>query len=196
MFALETWGIRPDEVELLNMQPPQIAAAWERGDIDAAFVWDPALARIKKTGTVMITSGELSAKGKVTFDGVAVMRDFAAANKDFLAKFVRITDDANAAYRDNKAAWTADSPQAKTVAQLFGGDAADVPPSLELYGFLPADVQASSKWFGGGADSAVAKTLKATAEFLKAQGKIDAVLPDYAKYVTAEYVEAAMKLGK
>jgi taurine transport system substrate-binding protein len=57
-------------------------------------------------------------------------------------------------------------------------------------------VQASGKWLGGGADSAVAKTLKATAEFLKAQGKIDAVLPDYAKYVTAEYVEAAMKLGK
>jgi taurine transport system substrate-binding protein len=30
MFALETWGIKPTEVKLLNMQPNQIAAAWER----------------------------------------------------------------------------------------------------------------------------------------------------------------------
>jgi taurine transport system substrate-binding protein len=46
LFALEHNGVDPDEVEILNLQPPQIAAAWERGDIDAAFVWDPALGRI------------------------------------------------------------------------------------------------------------------------------------------------------
>ena len=72
MFALEQWGIKPSEVQMLNMQPNQIAAAWERGDIDAAFVWDPALARIKQSGKVLITSGELSKKGKATFDGIAV----------------------------------------------------------------------------------------------------------------------------
>lgn len=48
--------------------------------------------------------------------------------------------------------------------------------------------QASSKFLGGETVKAVA----ATSEFLKEQGKIDAVLPDYSKYVTAKYVEAAL----
>ena len=46
LFALEQFGIAPSDVQILNMQPDAIAAAWERGDIDAAFVWDPALGRI------------------------------------------------------------------------------------------------------------------------------------------------------
>jgi hypothetical protein len=72
LFALEHFGVDPKDVEILNLQPPQIAAAWERGDIDAAFVWDPALGQIKKSGEVVITSGELSALGKPTFDGLIV----------------------------------------------------------------------------------------------------------------------------
>lgn len=196
MFALEVFGLKQTDVQLLNMQPPQAAAAWERGDIDAAFVWDPALARMKKNGDVVVTSGELSARGKATFDGVAVSRAFADANKDFMAKFVRITADADEAYRQNKATWTAESAEAKAIVDLVGGEAADVPDSLALYGFVPPETQASKAWLGGGAESTAVKTLQATAEFLKEQGRIDAVLPDYAKFVTAEYVEAAMKLKK
>jgi taurine transport system substrate-binding protein len=196
MFALELWGLAPDAVELLNMQPPQIAAAWERGDIDAAFVWDPALARIKRSGTVMITSGELSAKGKATFDGIAVAREFAETEKEFLTKFVRVIEDANEAYRKDPAVWTPDSPQVKAVAKLFGGEPADVPPSLALYRYPTLEEQASSAWLGGGADGAAAKTLKATAEFLKGQGKVSTVLPDYSRFVAVEFVERAVTLAR
>jgi taurine transport system substrate-binding protein len=178
------------------MTPPQAAAAWERGDIDAAFVWDPALARMKKNGDVVITSGELSARGKATFDGVAVSREFANANKEFMAKFVRVTADADAAYRENKAAWTADSPQVKAVVDLFGGEPADIPDSLSLYGYVPLEAQASKSWLGGGAEGTAVRTLQATAEFLKEQGRIDALMPDYGQFVTAEHVEAAIKLGR
>src|SRR5437773_2043652 len=60
MFALEQWGIKPGDVQILNMQPKQIAAAWEHSDIDAAYDWDPAHARLKQTGTELGTSGQLS----------------------------------------------------------------------------------------------------------------------------------------
>jgi taurine transport system substrate-binding protein len=40
LFALEQFGLDPKDVKILNLQPNAIAAAWERGDIDAAFVWD------------------------------------------------------------------------------------------------------------------------------------------------------------
>ena len=194
LFALETWGIQPTELKILNMQPNQIAAAWERGDIDAAFVWDPALARIKKSGKVMITSGELSAKGKATFDGLVVMREFADANPEFMAKFVRVIADANAAYVKERDKLTAASPIAQANASLLGGEPAQVVAGLALYAYPSAEEQASARWLGGGAEGGAAKALKATAEFLKAQGKVDEVLPDYAQFVTPAFAEAAAKL--
>jgi taurine transport system substrate-binding protein len=110
MVALQMWGIDPASVQILNMQPNQIAAAWDRGDIDAGFVWGPALARIKETGKLFITSGELGKKtGKPTFDGLAVDRKWGEANADFMAKFVKVAADADAAYTNNPKAWTPNS---------------------------------------------------------------------------------------
>lgn len=195
MFALELWGLTPQDVTLLNMQPNQIVAAWERGDIDGAFVWDPALGRIKKNGKVMVTSGELSAKGKATFDGMVVSSAFAKDNPEFMAKFVKVMADADAAYRDNKAKWTPDSPEVKAIVSLVGGEPADVPGVLELYGFPTLAEQASPRWLGGGADGGVARALKFTSEFLKEQGRVDALQPDYSEFVTPAFAEAAQKLG-
>ena len=175
------------------MQPNQIAAAWQRGDIDAAFVWDPALARIKQTGKVLITSGELSKKGKATFDGIAANRAWAEANADFMAKLVKVIADADASYRTNPAAWGADSVAAKTVASKIGGEPKDIADALKLYAYPSAEQQASGTWLGG-KDGGAAKALKATADFLADQKRIDAAAPDYNRFVTAKYVEAALKL--
>jgi taurine transport system substrate-binding protein len=194
LFALEQFGINPTQVELLNMPPTSIVAAWDKGNIDAAFVWDPALGRIKKTGKVLITSGVLSNWGKATFDGMVVMREFAEANPDFMAKFVKTIADADAAYRDNKDAWTPDSAEVKAIVGLVGGEPADVPGVLALYGFPTMEEQASDRWLGGGAEGGAAKALFYTSEFLKAEGKIDELLPDYGAVVTPAYVEAAMKM--
>ena len=178
----------------MNMQPNQIAAAWERGDIDAAFVWDPALGRIKQKGKVLITSGELSKKGKATFDGMAVERKWGEANQEFMAKFVKALADADAAYRANPAAWDANSPQAKAIAAKIGGESKDIAQAIKLYAYPAAEQQASPAWLGGGKDGGAAKALKHTADFLKDQKRIDTVAPDYSAYVTSKYVEAALKL--
>ena len=91
MVALEQAKINPADVQILNMRPPEVRAAWQRGDIDATFIWDPVLAEAKKDGTVILTSGKISADtGKATFDGYVVNRDWAKANKDFMVKFVKV----------------------------------------------------------------------------------------------------------
>jgi taurine transport system substrate-binding protein len=197
LVALDMWGIDPNSVTLLNMQPNQIAAAWERGDIDAGFVWDPALGRIKQTGKVMITSGEITERtGKATFDGMVVRREFAEANPEFMAKFVDIMDRANEEYRSNPGAWTPDSEMVQAIVGLVGGNPEDVPAVLSLYGFPDLEEQASPNWLGGGKDGVAAKALAATAQFLLEQGKLDAVKPDYSVYVTPRYVEMALEMRK
>lgn len=197
LVALDMWGIDPNSVTLLNMQPNQIAAAWERGDIDAAFVWDPALGRIKQNGKVMITSGEITEKtGKATFDGMVVRREFAEANPEFMAKFVDIMDRANEEYRSNPEAWTPESEMVQAIVSLVGGNPEDVPAVLSLYRFPNLEDQASPKWLGGGKDGVAAKALAATSQFLLEQGKLDAVKPDYSVYVTPRYVEMALELRR
>ncbi len=189
MFALQDAGVSPKDVKVLNMRPPEIAAAWERGDIDATFIWDPVLTKIKANGTVLTSAGEISKKGKATFDGIVVDRAWAAANKPFMVTLVRMIAAKDAEYKAKKASWTIDSPDVKAVAKISGSDLADVPPSLASYGFPTLQDQASATWLGGGA----AKALAATAEFLKEQNRVQAVAPDYGKFVTGEYVDAAMK---
>ncbi|HEX7910265.1 MAG TPA: taurine ABC transporter substrate-binding protein [Paraburkholderia sp.] len=194
MFALQHWGINPSDVKILNMQPNQLVAAWERGDIDAAYVWDPALAQLKKSGKVLITSGDLSKLGKPTFDGIAVDRKWGEDHKDFMAKLVKAISDADDQYRKNTSQWSASSPQAAAIAKMIGGTPADVPESLSLYAFPTIQEQASSQWLGGGSAGRATFALKDTAMFLKDQKQISAVLPDYSKFVTPAYAEAAMKL--
>ena len=191
LFALEQFGIDSSEVKVLNMQPNAIASAWEGGQIDAAFVWDPALGRIKKTGKVMITSGQLSSWGKATFDGVVVDRAWGQSNKDFMAKFVKIISDADADYRNDPGSWTPSSPKVQAMVKLSGCNADDVPGILALYGFPTLAEQASSAWLGGGDDGGAARALRFTSEFLKAEKKVNTVHQDYSRFVTNEYVRAA-----
>lgn len=194
LFALEEFDIDPSEVEILNMQPNAIASAWEGGQIDAAFVWDPALGRIKKTGKVLITSGQLSSWGKATFDGMIVNRSWGQSNADFMAQFVKTMADADADYRNDPGSWTADSDKVAALVKLAGCNAEDVPGILALYQFPSLAEQASAAWLGGGENGGAARALRFTSEFLKAEKKVQVVHRDYSRFVTDEYVRAAQNL--
>ena len=81
LYAMELAGLKRGDVQILNMRPPEIAAAWGRGDIDATFIWDPVLStRQEERQGALSTSGELCKKGKCTFDGLIVSKKFAAEN--------------------------------------------------------------------------------------------------------------------
>jgi taurine transport system substrate-binding protein len=96
---------------------------------------------------------------------------------------------ADEAYRSKKAQWTADSPQVKAVAKWTKANPADVPAAMALYKFPTAQEQISATWLGGGA----AKAMTNTAVFLKEQGRIQEVKPNYSAFVTDAYVKKAMQ---
>jgi len=192
MVALEQAKVNPADVQILNMRPPEVRAAWQRGDIDATFIWDPVLAEAKKDGTVILTSGKISADtGKATFDGYVVNRDWAKANKDFMVKFVKVLAASDDNYRKNKAKFVKDSAEAKAIAKWSGAKQEDVEASMALYAFPTAQEQAT-KWLGG-KDSIAAKALAATADFQLSQKQIEKKLPDYSISVNPSYVQEAMK---
>lgn len=188
LTALKHWGIAPSDVELLNLRPQEIAAAWERGDIDGAYVWDPVLTQIKSTGgKVLADSSNVAEWGGPTFDAWIVRKDYAEQHPDVVQAFVKVTGEATAAYLANPESWNAGSPEAQAIAKLTGANAADVPALLKGYVFASLADEAGPNFLGG----ATVKAIADTSAFLAEQGKIQAALPDYAPYVNAAFVTAA-----
>ena len=187
MAAMKLEGLTAKEVNVLNLRPPEIAAAWERGDIDAAFIWDPVLSKIKGNGKAIASSGSIGQKGYPTFDGIAVNTKWAAENEAFMVALVKALNKADSEYRANKASWTPDTPQVKAIARVTKADVKDVPAAMALYVFPTAAEQLGPKWLGGGA----AKAMAETAVFLKEQGRIQEIKPDYKVFVTDVYAKKA-----
>lgn len=191
LTALKHWNIDPKSLEILNLRPPEIAAAWQRGDIDGAYVWDPVLSEIKKTSTVLATSSDVAKWGGPTFDAWIVSKKFAEEHPDIVTGFVKVTGDAYADYRAKPEAWSAGSAQAAKIARLTGAKPEEVPNLLQGYYFPSLEEQASSDLL----DGATAKAIAQTSAFLLEQGKIPALLPDYKPYVSARWAQEAAKLS-
>ncbi len=189
----KVWKIDPREVDILNMKPPQIVAAWQRGDIDAAYVWPPALSEILKNGKVISDSEVIGKESVPTFDGIVVDRKFAADNPKFMAAFAKVLADAYADYAKNGANWTADSPEVQGIVKMIGGKPEDVIEALKLLVFPPVEEQASGTWLGGGAEGGAVRAFTESAKFLVEQKQIDTALPDYSGFVNADFATAAAK---
>lgn len=189
LTALKHWGIAPTEVDLLNLRPQEIAAAWERGDLDGAYIWDPVLNAIKGAGGVVLAdSADVAGWGGPTFDAWIVRKDFAAAHPEIVTAFVRVTGAATDAYLADPGAWGPESEQAQAIAELTGAPAADVPALLRGYVFVGLADQTSERFLGG----ATAQAILGTARFLEEQGAARA-LADYGAYVNPAYAAAAQK---
>jgi taurine transport system substrate-binding protein len=189
LFALKHWGIDPSKVNILNLQPPEIAAAFTRGDIDGAYIWDPALATAKKNGKVLIDSSETAKLGGPTFLGWITRNDFAAAHPEVLTAFAKVTFDIFTRYRKDQ--FGVGTPEAKKIADFDGGNPEDIPGQLAGSDYPLAKEQASDALLGKGTADAIA----VTAAFLKDQKKVDAVLPSYWSAVTTKFVKAAADAG-
>lgn len=184
LALIKSQGLTEKDVQVFAIPQPEIVAAYNRGDLDGGFVWDPALTELKKTGKVLVTSKEVADKGAPTFSAWVATGAFAKEHPEFLKSYASVIEKYSNSFTSNKAAWGPDSDNAKQLAKLLGGTPADQAAGILNLSLLPVKVQASDAWLGGGEKSGVAKILKETALFLKEQKKITDVLPSYAAFVT------------
>ncbi|MEB4675180.1 taurine ABC transporter substrate-binding protein [Pseudocitrobacter corydidari] len=183
LAALKHWGIKPGQVQILNLQPPAIIAAWQRGDIDGAYVWAPAVNELEKDGTVLTDSEKVGQWGSPTLDVWVVRKDFAEKHPDVVRAFAKSAIDAQRGYIDNPEAWLKQPDNISKLARLSGVPEADVPGLVKGNTYLTADQQVKEL------NGPVNKAIIDTAEFLKAQGKVPAAATDYSQYVTDRFVK-------
>jgi taurine transport system substrate-binding protein len=185
---LKQEGLTEKDAQVIAMPQPQIVAAWKRGDIDGAFVWDPALSELKKDGKVLVTSGEVSKRGAPVFSALVVTGDFAKQNPEFLTKYVGLLDKYYVDFAKNPDNWGPTSENVKSIAKLQGGTPEENYGWLKTTVVIPIQEQVTEAWLDGG----VARTLKDTAGFLKEQRKITGVKDSYSAFVDATFAKAAL----
>ncbi len=188
MFALEQLGLDAKKVNVIDMSPPDMVAAWTRGDIDGGFVWDPALGKMKADGHVLLSSGLLSQWGKATFDAMVARKGFTDKDPQFMCQWIKMVAAADADYRANPNDYGPGTAKAKAIAKAVSGQPDQVGAVLALYDYPTLEEQVSETWLGGG----VANALKATSEFLKSQGKIDRVLDSYKDASNPRFAKMAL----
>lgn len=164
--ALNEAGMRPSrDVDVINLQPEAMPAAWQGGQIAAAWVWNPTLATLSKTGSVILSSADTADAGRPTFDLGLGDNAFIKDNPEFMTQWAKAQDHAVKMINEDPDA------AAESVAVGLSLDSVDDAKALfDGLTYLPAAEQASPEWLGG----KLGKDLFSTAKFLKSQGEIKA----------------------
>ncbi|WP_338560272.1 taurine ABC transporter substrate-binding protein [Erwinia sp. E_sp_B01_3] len=183
LSALKHWGIRPDQLQIVNLQPPAIIAAWQRGDIDGAYVWAPAVNELEKEGKVLTDSARVGEWGSPTLDVWVVRKDFAQQHPEVVTAFARSALTAQKGYLDNPEQWLKDGNNLSKLSRLSGVPEDQVPGLVKGNTYLTARQQVEQ--LGKPVDQAIIDTAK----FLKAQGKVLQAASDYSDYVTDRFVK-------
>lgn len=167
--AIADAGEDPSDYKIVNTEPEQIAPAWSRGDIDAAWIWDPTLSTlVKDGGKVVLTSEDTAKAGKPTFDLAIADRTFVKDNPKVLAVWAKAQDYAVKQIKDDPA------KAAQSAAVEIGVSAAEAEKQFAGFTFLDAKQQAGADWLGG----KLGKDLFSTATFLLTQDGIAKVAPE------------------
>lgn len=172
LAALAENGLSANDVQLVDLQPQAILAAWERGDIAAAYSWLPTLEQLEKSGKVLITSRQLADKGKPTLDLAAVSNAFAKDNAKVVDVWRQQQARALTEIKNDPAA------AAKAIAAEIALSPADVEQQLKKTVFLTPDQVASPEWLGtDGKPGNLAANLESASQFLADQKQIPAPAP-------------------
>jgi taurine transport system substrate-binding protein len=169
LAALETAGLKTSDVKLIDLQPQAILAAWQRGDIDAAYVWLPTLDELRKTGTQLTSSKVIGTSGKPTLD-LAVVSD------DLITRDPKAIDAWRKAQAEALRLLKSDPDgSVKAVSAELGISTADAEAQLAQGVFLSPEQVTSADWLGtDGSPGKLLSYVTDTAAFLAGQKQIDA----------------------
>lgn len=172
--ALIDAGLDPEEdVEITNISPDKLPAAWKSDRIDAAYVWDPTLQELKDgtggspEGNVLTDSAEQADAGHPTYNVSLADNGWSDENPELLSTWVDLQT------------WLVDNEPEDFVSVNATGSGMDegaAEQQIEGQQFIGREEQPEQL-----AD--VAEALDATAEFLVEQGDIPSAESDYSEFV-------------
>lgn len=185
LSALQSQGLSQKDVRLLNMETAEIVAAWNRGDLDAAYTWEPTLSNIKDQGKILITSEDLANQGLITTNVGLVHQSFVKKHPEAILKFIESLDKA---YQLK----TQDYNQViKDASDYLGIEESLVKTQIEGSKWLSLEELVSDAYLGGDFIDVFYETSK----FWAQEGFIDHELnkEEIRKFVNPSYIQEVIK---
>jgi taurine transport system substrate-binding protein len=187
MVALKLNNLAAQSVDILNLEPGDMPAAWKRKAIDAAFVWEPTLSDLQTDrGEVILSSRQLAERGFPTADLCVVRKAFATRYPSLVVKYLRNLDQAVRLYRSDP------DKAARAVAAQLGISAAAAAEQMASLIMLTGEEQLSGKFVGDmQLTFGLYTLLKETADFLLQAQAITASppWPVFMRAVSATYAQ-------
>ncbi len=189
--ALKNAGIE-DKVQLLDMQTADIVAAWERGDIKAAYTWQPSLGKLLESGgKVIVSSEDMAKQGYITANVKLVRKEFAQKYPELVASLVACLAEGAMIYSEEP------REGANIVAKELQIKSEDALKQMEGAIWLSPTEQLSSEYLGASISIGKFSTImKDTAEFLGQQKFISKVpsQEEFNKFINSSYIERAVQI--
>lgn len=179
---MDHFGVSLDSLQIVDMAPPEGAAALSQKAVDFACGYGGGWARMQEYGDVLLDGEAKQEIGILVFDVTSVPAAYAAENGDELAKFLKVTADANAS-------WAADPSDEKlaVIAEQAGMDMDAAKSAISTMKFPSVDDQLSDAWLGGNA----ASFMKGVGDVFVEAGSIDSALDSYEGTVNTAPLAAA-----
>lgn len=177
------FGVALDSLEVVDMAPPDGAAALAQGAVDMSCGWGGSLRRMLEHGNVLLTGAEKEAIGILVFDVTSVPAGWVAENADTAAKFLAVTAEANAMWADP----ANHAKMLPVIAKDAGMDEDATMATISTFVFPTVADQLTDKWLGGGAQS----FMKGVADVFVNAGSIDGALDSYDNAVNAGPLQTA-----
>lgn len=191
LSALRDAGVKPTDVKLLDLNPGDALAAWLRGDIDAAYVWEPNLHKLLDAGgKILVGSDELAARGYPTWDVAIVTHSFASKYPEHVVKFVKSECAAIDFWLEKP------EESAQIIAKELSLPVADVQRMVAGTRMVPCREQLGEAYLGTTQKKGkFAETLLSTATFLKEQNRLPLVkdIATYQTFLDPGFLERALK---
>ncbi|MCC1491717.1 ABC transporter substrate-binding protein [Cognatishimia sp. F0-27] len=179
---MDHFGIDLASLSIVDMPPPEGANALGQKAVDFACGYGGGLTSMKEYGNVLLTGAEKEELGILVFDVTSAPADFIAENGDVVAKFLKVTADANDAWNSNPT-----DEMLAVIAEQSGMDLDAARSAISTMKFPSIDEQLSERWFGG----AAAPFMKGVADVFVAAGSIDSALDSYDGAINTGPLEAA-----
>lgn len=183
---MDHFGVDLSTLQVVDMAPPEGAAALSQGAVDFACGWGGGLSRMKEYGNILLTGAEKQELGILVFDVTSAPASYIAENGDVVATFVGVTAAANEEWKANQS-----EEMLAVIAEQSGMDVDAARASISGFEFPSVEEQLSEAWFGGNA----APFMKGVADVFVEAGSIGNALDSYEDTVNTGPLEAAAASG-
>ena len=182
LSQMNHFGVDVSSLDVVDMDPPDGAAAIAQGAVDMFCGWGGSLRRALEHGNVLMTGDEKTALGILVFDVTSGPADWVAENGELVSKFLKVTADANAMWADE----ANHAEMLPVIAKDAGMDEDATMETIATFTFPTVEEQLSEAWLGGNA----AGFMKGVADVFVEAGSIDGALDTYENAVNTDPLSA------